>query len=250
MQPNPAPHPAPHPIGQRESTRGTRRTLDPGRTLLGLVVLTVGVLYLLDSMGVLDAGEVVGRWWPAAIVAAGLLQLAERRGSSVGPLIVTGAGALLLLDSTNAIEGNAWNYVWPLAIVAVGAGILLGRPRAVIPTGAATDDTVTATGVFGEPKIRTQSKQFRHASLTAFFGGVTLDLRDALPDPSGATITATVAFGGIHVLVPRGWRIVVNGTPIFGGIADKTEPVTALAPEAPALQVNGLALFGGIEIKN
>ena len=59
-----------------------------------------------------------------------------------------------------------------------------------------------------------------------------------------------MAFGGIDVLVPRGWRIVMNGTPVFGGMADKTERTGAPAAEAPLLEVNGLALVGGIEVKN
>lgn len=255
MQPTPSPHPAPSAHRHRHLTPfrsdgGEHRILDPGRTLLGLVVLTVGALYLLESLDVLDAGEVIGRWWPVALIAAGLLQLAGRRGSIVGPAIVIGVGALLLLDTTHVIEGDTWNYVWPVAVVVIGLTILLGRPRVTAPPDAAADDTVIATGVFGEPKVRTVSQQFKHASLTALFGGATLDLRDALPDPSGATITATAAFGGINILVPRGWRIVMSSTPIFGGVADKTESVGALPPDAPELRVNGLAVFGGIEIKH
>jgi predicted membrane protein len=213
-------------------------------------VLTVGVLYLLESLDVLDAGEVIGRWWPVVLIAAGLLQLAGSRGSSIGPAIVIGAGTLLLLDTTAVIEGDTWDYVWPVVVVTLGAAILLGRPRVTAPPDAAADDTVTATGVFGEPKVRTVSQQFKHASLTAVFGGATLDLRNALPDPSGATITATAAFGGIHILVPRGWRIVLSGTPVFGGVTDKTESVGALPPDAPTLSVNGLAIFGGVEVEH
>ena len=74
--------------------------------------------------------------------------------------------------------------------------------------------------------------------------------RDALPDPAGATITATAVFGGIDVLVPRGWRIATRGLPVFGGIADKTESPAPLPPDAPTLVVDGLALFGGVEIKH
>ena len=169
MQPTPSPHPAPSAHRHRHLTPfrsdgGEHRILDPGRTLLGLVVLTVGALYLLESLDVLDAGEVIGRWWPVALIAAGLLQLAGRRGSIVGPAIVIGVGALLLLDTTHVIEGDTWNYVWPAAVVAIGLTILLGRPRVTAPPDAAADDTVIATGVFGEPKVRTVSQQFKRAS--------------------------------------------------------------------------------------
>jgi hypothetical protein len=39
----------------------------------------------------------------------------------------------------------------------------------------------------------------RGAELTAVLGGVTLDLRNALPAPEGATVTATAVFGGLEL---------------------------------------------------
>jgi len=61
------------------------------------------------------------------------------------------------------------------------------------------------------------------AWLTAVFGGVTPDLRGARPAPEGASVNATVAFGGVDILVPKGWHISVRSTPIFGGVEIKHE---------------------------
>ena len=52
--------------------------LDLGRLLLGLTVIALGVLFLLDAAGTLDAGAAIDDRWPALIVAAGVLTLAER----------------------------------------------------------------------------------------------------------------------------------------------------------------------------
>ena len=262
MQPSSPTHPIPPargPLLRRLTPPGgdgrQQRGLDPGRTLLGLAVLTVGVLYVLDALNVLDAGNAIDRWWPVAVIALGVSQIAislipGRRGSIVGPVVVTGAGVLLLLATTNVLEGDAWSYVWPVVIVGVGVTILLGRTRVGPPAGVAADDVVTATGIFSGPDVRTTSQQFRHASLTAVFGGVTLDLRDARLDPEGASVTATVVFGGIDILVPRGWRVTMRSTPVFGGMKDKTEPGAVLAADAPTLRVDGLALFGDVEVKH
>jgi len=51
---------------------------DPGRVLLGGSVVAAGVILLLGAAGVVDAGHVIGSWWPVVIVAGGLLTLAER----------------------------------------------------------------------------------------------------------------------------------------------------------------------------
>lgn len=88
------------------------------------------------------------------------------------------------------------------------------------------------------------------AWLTAAFGGITLDLRDARPAPGGASINATTAFGGVDVLVPKGWRLSVRSTPIFGGVEDKTDHSEPLADDAPQLTIDAVAVFGGVSIKN
>ena len=133
MPAQPTPNLTPHDLPSHG-----RHLLDPGRALFGLTIVAVGALFLLEAFGVLDAGEAVSNWWPALVVAGGLLQLAERPRSPVGPLIVTGIGILLLLDTTGAIQGDAWKYTWPAAAVAVGVAIMLGRPRTVVPEGSST----------------------------------------------------------------------------------------------------------------
>ena len=167
------------------------------------------------------------------------------------PLLLIGAGGVLLLFTTDTVEGNAWSYVWPLAIIAAGVALLTRwRGAPARPAGVARDDTIVATGIFGGPSVASASQQFHSASLTAIFGGVTLDLRRARPAPDGAAITATAAFGGIDILVPRGWRITTSSTPLFAGVEDKTDATAELAADAPVLHVDALALFGGIEIKH
>ncbi|QEC48185.1 hypothetical protein FSW04_11810 [Baekduia soli] len=144
-----------------------------------------------------------------------------------------------------------WAYLWPIAVIAAGIMVLGHRRGAgALPAGVARDDTIVATGIFGGPSVASSSQRFHSASLTAIFGGVTLDLRHATPAPDGATITATAAFGGIDILVPRGWRITTSSTPLFAGVEDKTEAAGELGQDAPRLHVDALALFGGIAIKH
>jgi hypothetical protein len=235
----PIPAPTPH----------RRPEGDTGRILLGLVVLTLGVLFLLDGADVLDAGRVIDDWWPAAIVALGALQLLERPRPTLSAALLIVAGGVLLLFTTGTVDESAWDVVWPLALVAGGVSIL-ARRRGPRTAGAADEDAVVATGIFGGPSVASASPAFRRASLTAIFGGVTLDLRYARPAPEGATVTATAAFGGVDILVPRGWRITSRSTPIFGGVDDKTDQTDELAADAPTLHVDALAIFGGVDIKH
>lgn len=58
------------------------------RVLVGTILVAIGVLFLLDRADVLDAARVIGDWWPAAIVGFGLVSLAERPVSLLGPALL------------------------------------------------------------------------------------------------------------------------------------------------------------------
>jgi cell wall-active antibiotic response 4TMS protein YvqF len=234
----------------RLSAPGRGQTLDFGRLLLGLVAVSVGVLYVLESAGAVDAGSVIDEWWPTVIIAIGAFQLIERSRATLGPITLIGAGILLLLVTTDVIEGSVWSYVWPTALIGVGIlAIARWAGAGALPRDAG-DDVVVASGVFSGPTVASASQAFRGASLTAVFGGVLLDLRQARPAPEGARVTATTAFGGVDILVPHGWRIAVRGTPIFGGVDDKTVHDSDLPADAPLLTVDAFAAFGGVAIKH
>jgi cell wall-active antibiotic response 4TMS protein YvqF len=68
-----SPHPG-HWLRRRDSAHSSEaRVLDLGRLLLGLTVVALGVLFLLDSAGTLNADRAIDHWWPTLIVAAGVL---------------------------------------------------------------------------------------------------------------------------------------------------------------------------------
>lgn len=226
------------------------RTLDLGRLLLGLTVIALGVLFLLDSAGVLDADRTIEHWWPLLILSAGLLTLAERPPSIVRGALFTGAGVVLLLFTTDLLEEDAWSHLWPSLLILAGLVIVARWRGRGIPVDAGAGDVVRSTAIFGGPKLVSTSQRFHGAWLTAIFGGIKLDLRDARPAPEGASINATVAFGGIDILVPKGWRLSVRSTPVFGGLEDKTDHSSPPAADAPMLHVDAVTVFGGVDIKH
>ena len=56
----------------------------------------------------------------------------------------------------------------------------------------------------------------------ALFGGVELDMRHAKISTEGCKIHATALFGGVEIIVPDDWNVIITGTPIFGGIENKS----------------------------
>jgi hypothetical protein len=222
------------------------------RVLVGTILVAIGVLFLLDRAEVLDAGQVIGDWWPAAIVGFGLVSLAEKPTSLLGPALLIAVGILLLLFTLDVLETSAWNVIWPLALIAFGVIVLVRNSkrgdRLLLGEGH-DQDLVRTTAFLSGSELATQSSSFRGAVLTAILGGAELDMRHATPAEGGAEIDATAILGGVDLIVPRDWRVSVRGTPILGAVSNRADG-SGLPDDAPQLRVDALAILGGVEIKH
>jgi predicted membrane protein len=219
-----------------------------GRLLFGVVLLVAGILFLLDLGDYVNATEIIGNWWPIVVIAFGLVSLIGPARSVIGGTIVIIVGVILLLATLDIIAVSAAELILPLILIAVGIGVLFVRSG--MRAGADPYNTVSGFAVFGGQDIVSRSDAFKGGSLSALFGGVSLDLRQATIDPDGAGIDIFAAFGGIDVIVPRGWRVTVSGMPIFGAFEDSVDRSVEPEPDAPQVRVGGVVLFGGVDVKH
>lgn len=226
-----------------------------GRIVAGLIVVLVGIGLLLDAGNILEFGDVVGTYWPLLLIAVGVGMMLSRPRHVTGGLIVVGIGAVFLARNVGWLPGNWFSYAWPLAIVAIGILILLPRmPRRSVQTGIAVPgtgaDSVHVSAYFAGAEETVRSREFKGGQVDVAFGGAKIDLRGAELAATGARMDASAIFGGIELLVPGSWRVVVNARPILGGIENKTVPIAPTQVAGPVFEVNATAAFGGITIKN
>ena len=111
----------------------------------------------------------------------------------------------------------------------------------------ATEDTeeIDLVNIFGGYKLLSAADPFFGGKVTTLFGGTLIDLRRAVPAPTGIYLDILVVFGGLSLVVPPGWRVVFDGTVTAGRIEDLTRPVSD--PDAPLVRIGGLVALGGIE---
>jgi predicted membrane protein len=90
------------------------------------------------------------------------------------------------------------------------------------------------------------TEPFFGTSLSAAFGAIVLDLRDA-QITGDVEINASAIFGGIDIYLPNGVKVKTSNVPIFGGVSNKH--TQAVDPAAPTIYLNSTCMFGGIDIK-
>ena len=216
---------------------------------VGLIVILVGVLMTLDNLQLLDA-ERYFRFWPAGLIALGLIKVWNSRegfGGSFGGFMFVVIGTWLLLEQTALVRLSFWD-MWPALLVFFGLFLVwqgLSGPRRR-PIGD-SNAFVSATAVLGGVARGNNSSGFRGGDLTAVMGGCEIDLRHASIDGE-AVLDVFALWGGIEMRVPEDWTVVSRITPILGGVDDKTRPPQAASRHR--LVLRGFVVMAGVEIKN
>jgi hypothetical protein len=251
------------------------------RFILGVIIVLVGVSMLFDQLGFQPADHVM-RFWPAILIAVGFLSLTRGRRGSVTGLVLILLGGWLLLNTLGLLSISPWEFIVPIAIVAVGARVMLrgsnqsnwqpppdgpaaGPPPSGAPNNFGAPNTpppapagaapaggsqhATIFSVLSSSRRRWGPSIFRSAEATCMMGGGELDLRDALLGPDGtAYIDVFVLMGGLNIFVPPGWTVLCHVMPIMGGVMDKTRTIPSATTQQ--LILRGTAMMGGVEISN
>lgn len=192
-------------------------TQTPGGTLLGGILVGVGVLMMLDRMDIIDFN--IRTMWPLLLIGLGGVLVAKA------------------VRSRRAMGGVDRDDVAFVDNAVTGAG-----------TGSAnrSDEVVDVTAILGGYERRVTTQNFRGGEITAVMGGCELDMRSS--SIQGEAVINVFAFwGGVTIKCPPDWSVILHGTPILGGFEEKT-----IAPpdNSKRLVIRGYAIMGGVEIRN
>lgn len=117
--------------------------------------------------------------------------------------------------------------------------------------GSAQNDgygNCVCTAVLSGREIRYDGEVFRSGMLSAFLGGLDLDLRTAVITGT-VVIEARAVLGGIEIYTPRYTRTIVNGAPVLGGIENSSHIPQGANDQTPTIIVNASCVLGSIEVK-
>jgi predicted membrane protein len=220
------------------------------KVIIGLLVLLFGVLLLLRNLGY-DTGIRLWDYWPVILILIGLrilIQPRENRQFLTATILIL-LGILFLLNNLDIFDFR-WRNIWPIIIILVGLSIIYNsfwKPS----HRSIGRDYINLSMILGGGEFRYDAKDLKGGSVTAIMGGGMADLRDADMAGDEMIIDTFALMGGFEIRVPTTWQVIMHGTPILGGMENKT----ISQPPAPGknpkrLIIKGTSIMGGIEVKN
>lgn len=222
------------------------------KILWGIALIAVGSIFALKAFGVTNVEIFFDGWWTLFIIVpclVGIFSEREKTGNIIGLLI----GVFLLLCCQNVLSFDMfWKLAIPAIIVIVGLKMIFGaifgdKAIKMLETSRKNGDSIkVGCATFSGQNLNFDGEQFSCAELTAVFGGVKCDLRQAIIEKDCA-VNATSVFGGIDILVPDNVNVKVNSNSIFGGVSEKNHRTAVQG--AVTIYINATCMFGGVEIK-
>ena len=238
------------------------------KIIWGVALILVGVIVALNRLDILTVNLFFDGWWTLFIIlpcAFGLFRRENVTGNFIG--IVIGA-ALFLLQQEWVNFDLIRKLFLPVLLVAIGVGVIFSnKEKSEIEDeieeienrqsdGIEMNDSVSRESkilngfaAFSGVKFAANGEEVEGGELTAVFGGVDYDLRNAVFKEK-TVLNVSAIFGGVDIVFPENVIVKIKPTSIFGGTSDKRTVLNAKAGDgAPVVYVNALSMFGGVKIK-
>ncbi|MDG5789150.1 cell wall-active antibiotics response protein LiaF [Evansella sp. AB-P1] len=212
------------------------------KKIIGLLILTIGIIFLLSNMGLIDtnAASLLSTFWPILIVIIGMKVFIEgvvfffhslrRSKLNVGKLIW---GAIILAVGIVILGNNAgwfyfrlsdlWSWTWPLLIVYVGFKIIFDRNKDVVINLETKDNDnrnnmsnrnqnyikkkhrnrVKYNTFIGEVSLGKKPFEIDDADISMTIGSIEVDLTRAILKTGENHVDIQGWIGDVEILVPR-----------------------------------------------
>ena len=216
----------------------------------GLILVTLGIL--LGVKQFVDIDIFFDGWWTLFIIVPSFINLffdEDKTGSLIGVVI----GVLLLLSMQDLFDFDIlWKLLLPIIIVIIGLSMIFKNcfnkdlNDKIKKLNSSKNNDSECFAAFSGQKLNYSNQEFNGKTLSAIFGGIDMDLREAKINDD-VVINTTSVFGGIDIFVPSNVKVVVKSNSIFGGVSNKKK--NSVDDKSKTIYINATCLFGGVDIK-
>ena len=235
---------------------------DMKKFAFGFLVILAGLALLAINFDILPYSlRHVIFSWPMLLIAIGVISLSSSEKSTPGIILIM-IGGFFLIPRVFNLPISFGQIFWPVLLIAIGIFILVKRGNihddrwhrrrgGFRETNSTLDEGfINETIIFSGSKHRIVQQVFRGGKISTLFGGSEIDLTQAKLGEGRNELVIECMFGGVTLVVPSEWRVVLNVSSIMGGFSDK-RMVFRPNPDSPDfLVIKGTAIFGGGEIKS
>jgi len=225
------------------------------KLIVGLLIIIAGIIALLQGFG-WDIPLSVWDFWPLIFIIIGLSKLFQPKEyrNTLGAIILLLIGLLFLLSNFDLFRFG-FNTLWPIILILFGI-MLIKQAFWSSKSAPFSNDFINLSFILGGGKFNFMSQQLKGGNVIAIMGGGTINLTDADIQNDAIVIETFALMGGIEIIAPQKWQVIMQGIPILGGMDNKTvfrpdenAPQTQ-AKDAKKLIIKGMAIMGGVEVKN
>lgn len=218
--------------------------------LWGIILVGLGIIFGLNALEITDIDIFFDGWWTLFIIVPcfiGLFNDNDKTGNIIGLIV----GVVLLLCCQDLLQFEiVWKLMIPTILVIIGLSFIFkdvinSKVRKEIKK-LNKNETNEYCATFGGQKVNFDNEEFKGCSLSAVFGGVECDLRESIIKED-TVINVCAVFGGVDIKVPKGVKVKVTSTPLFGGVTNKVK--NSKDNDLKTIYVNATCIFGGVDIK-
>ena len=220
------------------------------RAFFGVTIAALGGVLLLRNLEIIkfDSWHLFwGTVWAVGLVLAGLTTIISSRKvlTRAWGLLLMATGVSIGLNTYGIIDVSIWKLFWPVTLIAIGLMVSVGSGgRKRSKKSAAADSGSEKIAIFYGEESRVKG-DYTGGSVTAIFGGVELDLRQAKVK-DGAVIDVFTFCGGVNINMPDDVIVKNEVHGILGGSEDKT---VSKSSAKKTIYLRGECVLGGLEVK-
>lgn len=213
--------------------------------VVGLILLTLGVLLSLRAFDIIDFNIFFKGWWTLFLIVPSFIALISGKDKMTN-LIVLIVGVFLLLSAQGIISFSLLRkLILPIILVVIGLGFIFKEMFKKNYEKKKSLEAEEHFACFSSNSLKVDKKSFKGADLDAVFGSITLDLTEAKLDKE-TVIEADAIFASILIVVPEGINVVMNTTSF---LASSKNRVVNSEKNGKTLYVEGNAIFSEVEVK-
>ncbi|HDZ41870.1 MAG TPA: hypothetical protein ENH59_09380 [Bacteroidetes bacterium] len=223
------------------------------KVVIGLVLILLGFMLVIRNTGLMPGYfEDIIFSWQMLLIAIGFIMLLGT-GNKMPGLIVMAVGGFFILPEVFDIPFRTYRLFWPAILIIIGVIVLTNTrwfSKERWHSGStSSSDIIDMVNIFGGGERRFMSQNFRGGKITCIFGGGEIDLTRARLAEGTHELEIACIFGGISLIVPPEWNIIIDVTPVLGGFSDSRKTSGSAIDMSKTLVIKGAVVFGGGEIK-